>query len=248
VDKEREEMRLARPWLKNAAGQTDRPAENDSSRNGSPQNNPDLERARKQSAEFNARVHHALAEIPVPPELRERILARRKIIPVRGWRRHQSALAMAAAFVILGALAVVFWRPSSEDLTFEGFRSRMVAFAVRQYRMDIHTNQLAVVRSHLARQGAPADFGLPPALAARPVIGGASLAWQGKPVGMVCFSATNGQTLYMFVINSADAPGSAEFEASSRKTLGTVTWRAAGKTFLIAGDVPVAELEKLVKS
>jgi hypothetical protein len=114
--------------------------------------------------------------------------------------------------------------------------------------MDIHTNQLASVQSHLARNGAPAQFSLPPGLAARPVIGGASFAWQGKPVGMVCFQATGGETLYMFVVDSANVPGNLDFEASQQKTLSTVTWRSAGKTFLIAGEVPLQDLERLVKS
>ena len=239
MDNKRDELRRTRTWSRKLQ------EEGDVSSAG---NDPELDQLRNESAEFNARVHHALAEIPVPPDLREQILARRKIIPVSGWRRHQVLLRIAAAFLILGTLAAVFWRPSSEDKTFAGFRSRMVAFAIRQYSMDIHTNQLASVQSHLASHGAPAQFSLPPGLAATPVIGGASFAWQGKPVGMVCFKATGGETLYMFVIDSADAPGSRDFEVSPQKNLGTVTWRSAGKTFLIAGEVPLQDLEQLVKS
>lgn len=239
MDNKREELRRTRNWSRKFQ------EENDVSPAG---NDPELDQLRKESAEFNARVHHALAEIPVPPELREQILARRKIVPLSGWRRHQALLRIAAAFLILGTLVVVFRRPGSEDKTFAGFRTRMVSFALRQYSMDIHTNQFAAVQSHLASHGAPAEFSLPPGLAARPVVGGASLEWQGKPVGMVCFKAIGGETLYMFVITSTDAPGSRDFEASPQKTLGTVTWRSAGKTFLITGQVPLQELEQLVKS
>jgi hypothetical protein len=239
VDNNREEFRLTRTWSRKLRPE-DEPT--------STRNNPDLDQLQKASADFNARVHHALAEIPVPPELREQILARRKIIPVSGWRRHQALLRIAAAFLILGTLAAVFWRPGSEDKTFAGFRSRMVAFAIRQYSMDIHTNQLASVQGYLASRGAPAVFGLPAGLAARPVIGGASFSWQGKPVGMVCFKAVDGKTLYMFVVDSASVPGSVDFQASPQKSLGTVAWRSGGKTFLIAGEMPLHDLEQLVKS
>jgi hypothetical protein len=240
VDNNREDLRRARTWSPKVREETGPlPTGAD----------PELEQFGKESAEFNARVHQALAEIPVPPNLREQILARSKIIPVRGWRRQRPLLAIAAAFVLLGALAILFLRPAPEDRTFTGFRSRMVAFAIRQYSMDIHTNQFAAVQSYLARTGAPADFPLPTALANSPVMGGAKLSWQGKPVGMVCFAAKTGQTLYMFVIDSADIPGApAAFDLAPQKSLATAAWHSAGKTFLIAGDVPLEELEKLVKS
>ena len=239
MDNNREELRRARDWSKKLQ---------EESSSSVPENDPELEQFRKQSAEFNARVHQALAEIPVPSNLREQILARSKIVPVRGWRQHQHRLAMAAGFVLLGALAILWMRPPREDTTYVGFRSRMVAFAVRQYSMDLHTNQLAAVKSYLARNGAPADFTLPAGLAASPVVGGAKLSWQGKPVGMVCFTATSGQTLYMFAIDSANAPGAgATLETSKEKNLSSVTWQSAGRTFLLAGDVPLPDLERLVK-
>jgi hypothetical protein len=241
VDKDREELRRARNWSKKLQ---------EESSVSVPENDLELQQFRKQSAEFNARVHEALAEIPIPSNLREQILAGRKIIPVRGWRRHRRRLlAMAAGFVVLGALSTLWMRPSREDTSFAGFRSRMVAFALRQYSMDIHTNQLAAVQNYLARTGAPAAFTLPAGLAARPVLGGGKLSWQGKPVGMVCFNAPNGKTLYLFVMDSVNAPGAATgLEASAQKHLGTVTWHSEGRIFLIAGEAPLQELEKLVQS
>jgi hypothetical protein len=242
VANNREELRRARDWSKKLQ------EENASS---IPGNDPELEQFRKQSVEFNARVHRALAEIPVPSNLREQILARSRIIPLAkqnaGRRSHRRLLAIAAGFVLMAALTVFWMRPPREDTTFAGFRSRMVGFAVRQYSMDIHTNQLAAVRSYLARNGAPADFSLPSGLVARPVIGGGKLSWHGKPVGMVCFSAPSGKTLYMFVIDSANTPGAAApLEASVQKRLGTVSWNSAGRAFLLAGDVTPEELQKLV--
>ena len=55
-----------------------------------------LEQLQRQSEQFNRRVHQALAEIPVPPGLRDQILARNKVITVPYWRTPR-AIAMAAA-------------------------------------------------------------------------------------------------------------------------------------------------------
>ncbi len=210
---------------------------------------PEEQLVRRESAEFNARVHHALAEIPVPPNLREQILARSKIVPVRSWGQQKHLLAMAAALALVATLSFA-WLRQQEDKSFAGFRSRMVNFAVRQYSMDLHTNQLAAVQSFLTQNGAPtADSWLPSGLQGGPVMGGANLSWQGKPVGMICFRHHTGKTLYMFIINSADVPGvTPRFNAASEKTLATATWQHGGKTFLLAGDVPLQELESLAKS
>jgi hypothetical protein len=219
-----------------------------------PSADPNVRQLQEQSGEFNARVHDALGSIPVPPDLRERILAQQKIITVPLWRKPQtakalSALALAAAIALL-ATGLVFWnRAPTEDKTFAGFQARMVGFALRQYDMDLHTNELGAVKSYLAAKGAPADFPLPPTLASTPVKGGKSLLWQGKPVGMVCFDVGN-ETLYMFVIDSP-VPGTPTNAASpphleTYKNLATATWSFGNKTFLLAGRIPVLDLERLV--
>ena len=208
---------------------------------------PALANLQQQSEQFNARVHQALAEIPVPPALRDQILARNKVITVPYWRTPR-AIAMAAALAFM-ATGLFFWTTAKfggEDRTFAGFRSRMVGFALREYRMDIHTNSLPEVQKYLARQGAPAEFSLPPILAQTPVKGGAALTWQGQPVSMVCFDKLN-RTLYMFVIEHGAAPVD-ERSLAPFKTVATATWTAGGKTFLLAGDVPLSELDTLTKS
>ena len=210
--------------------------------------------------EFNTRVREALTSIPVPPNLREQILAQNKnigkIISVPFWRTAKgakviSALALAASIALV-ATGLLFWNSAPrEDKTFTGFRSRMVNFALRQYDMDLHTNQLAAVKSFLATKGAPAEFPLPPTLASTTVIGGKSLLWQGKPVGMVCFGVGN-EILYMFVID-APLPGTPTNAAAppaigTYKNLATATWRTGDQTFFLAGRIPPADLERLVRS
>ena len=215
---------------------------------------PNNNRPSVSTEEFHSRVREAFASIPVPANLREQILAQNKIVSVPFWRRSntaKAALALAAVVALLST-GLHFWNNAPrEDKTFAGFRSRMVSFALRNYDMDLHTNQLAAVQSYLATKGAPADFPLPPTLAATSVKGGKSLLWQGKPVGMVCFGHGN-QTLYMFVINSP-LPGTPTNAAAppaigTYKDLATATWTTGDKTFFLAGRIPATDLERLVKS
>ena len=63
-----------------------------------------------QDAEFNARVHQALAGIPVPPTLRDQILARRKIVAVPFWKQSQNIASIAAVLLVLATGLVFFTR------------------------------------------------------------------------------------------------------------------------------------------
>lgn len=198
---------------------------------------------------FQDKVRAQLRATPVPPGLRDRILAERKIVrPL--WRRPEFLLAaacLAAALVVLGTL----FPRSTEDMTLAGFQSRMVGFALRQYRMDIVTNDLQQVRTFQQRQGAPADYRLTPALQSTPVMGGASLPWQGNPVSMVCFTLAPGKIAYMFVVEAASLPASnlpgARPVVSPAHGVMTATWRQDGKVYLLAADTDLATLEHLVR-
>ena len=235
MDKKPDDFNLSRPWSRDTEAQA--PAPSDPAQR-------DLQRSHE---EFNARVHQELAGIPVPPTLRDQIRARRIIIEVPFWKKPRALAAMAAALLVLASGLIFLTRPSAEDQTFAGFRSRMVGFALREYRMDLHTNQLAEVQKFLAQNGAPSRFNLPAPLANTPVKGGAKLSWQGQPVGMVCFTAATGQTLYMFIIDSALAANAIP-EIATFKTLTTAAWTSDGKTFLLAAPLQPTELEQLVKS
>lgn len=209
----------------------------------------DLRDLQKRQEEFNARVRHELAGIPVPSGLRDQILARKKIVRIPCWRQPRFALAIAAAFIFL-AVGTFYWARPREDKTFAGFRSRMVGFAVREYRMDKFTTNMVELRDFLATGGRPADFPLPQELAKVPLKGGARLSWQGQPVSMVCFDWDKKETLYMFVIDAPAAapPETAAAQLKPLKRLNTATWTAGGKTFVLAGRLPENELAKLVSS
>lgn len=203
---------------------------------------PELQRARDA---FDRRVREELRSIPVPPDLRSRILReapRSQIVLVRF---SGSAWALAAALLVL-ATGLFFWsRPPGEDKTFAGFESRMTAFAVRQYSMDLLTPDLAEVRRYLEGKGAPAEFDLPAPLRKTPVKGGARLSWQGAPVSMVCFDGPNAKTLYLFVIDStALEGGGSESQAHSLKGLASAAWTRGGKTYLLAASLPTDRLQR----
>jgi hypothetical protein len=86
---------------------------------------------------------------PVPPDLKGRLLAARKIVPHRNWWRRPSLLSAAAAILaLLGVLAMLLSRTSGKR-QFAEYRSYIVETAAKLDHLDIQTSDLAQIREWL---------------------------------------------------------------------------------------------------
>lgn len=192
----------------------------------------------EQQQGFHEEARRRFQEIPVPARLREHILSRTKIIELPWWRRPVVWSAAAAVLLLIGMVAL--WQrqgQSSAESSFSTFRSRMVQSVLRQYRMDIMTNDMGYIRRFLDGHQAPSDYTLPAGLARLPAMGAGVLSWQDRRVSMVCLdSGTNG-TLFLFVVdkNSMQNPPQKQV-AATVKELATISWSEAGKTYVLAGS------------
>ncbi len=204
---------------------------------------PELATWLEEHSRFQTAAHAALESIPVPPGLADRILAARNIarpeftppIPRREGRAF--ALAVAAGLVVLG-LAAALWPRPAQPAEFATFRSRAVRGVQREYRMDVVTPDLAVIRDFLASRQAPSDFVLPPKLAAEPTVGGGLISWQGSHASMICLGGGARGMLYLFVLPAERAGIGAPVAPEPLRVgkLPTVAWSADGKTYLLAAD------------
>jgi hypothetical protein len=199
----------------------------------------------KQQQAFHAAMAKGLAEAPVPPGLREQIRLRAKLVPFPWWRQTK-VWAAAAAVIVLFAGAALLWQPERTDDSFATFRSRMVRTVLRQYRMDIETNDMARIRAFLATNSAPADYSLPPGLERLPPLGAGVLSWQADRVSMVCLDSGGQGTLFLFVADGSglkQLPGATkEFAQVSKLT--TVSWMDRGKVYVLAMHGNREALEK----
>lgn len=183
--------------------------------------------------------------LPVPAQLRETLLAERKVLWPVFWQRPPFWLATAAALVLLLGLAIQFSQPRVPD-HFADFRSRMVRSALRQYNMDIVTNDMPTVRQFMAARGAPADYSIPTGLGRLSLAGGAALKWRSHPVSMVCFERGDKEMLYLFVLDRArvkDAPPTTP-QVERVNKLVTVSWCEGDRAYVLAGPEEAGFAEK----
>jgi hypothetical protein len=195
---------------------------------------PELQQWWKQQQAFHATMAGGFAQAPVPSHLREHIRARAKVVPFPFWQR-PVVWAAAAAVVLLLGLAAIFWKPAGNG-SFETFRSRMVRNVLRQYRMDMETNDMASIREFHATNNAPADYTLPQGVATLQPTGAGLLSWQGSRVSMVCLDSKTHGTLFLFVTEKSNVthpPGGSPEYAQINKLM-TASWTEGKKVYVLA--------------
>jgi hypothetical protein len=201
----------------------------------------------RQQQQAHARLVATFRELPVPPGLKEEILARRKLVVLPWWRTTRARVAAVAALLV-GVLALVLWPPRGNMETFADYRDRMVRTVVREYRMDINTAVETEVREFLRTHQGHADYQLPAGLNGVPLFGAGRLAWKGQPVSMICFERQTGSLMYLFVIDRAAfaiAPGlSPEFAEVVRRP--TASWTSGDRTYLLVTDPAAGDLNPFV--
>lgn len=205
---------------------------------------------------FHQSLARSLRAVPVPAELARSLSASpasRHSSPDNSTFRiphsaffPRSWLAWAAVFMATALLATLWLRRGPGEDSFATFRSRMVRSALREYRMDVVTNDLTAIRSYLARHDAPSELKLDGGLARLPAVGGGLLSWQGRKVAMVCL-ADEKQMFYLFVVDqdSVRQPPSDQPVFTQENQLATASWSHRGLSYLLAGDVGERTLRQL---
>jgi hypothetical protein len=204
---------------------------------------PELGRWFEQHRAFQNTMRAKFRSLEAPAHLKASLLIRASvqspISTAQPWWRKSSRLT-AAAFVVvllLIGLAGIWLKPRTPD-RFANFRDRMVGTALREYRMDLVTNDMRQVRQFLAEKGAPADYDLTAGLQKLELTGTGLLRWRSNPVSMVCFNRGDNQMVFLFVMKRSalkDAP--AEIPALTKvANLMTASWSHGDEIYLLAGE------------
>jgi hypothetical protein len=139
----------------------------------------------------------------------------------------------------------VWLNPPTPD-RFANYQARMVSQALREYRMDLVTNDMRQVRQFMAARGAPDDYHVPQGLERLQLTGGGLLAWRSNPVAMVCFDRGDKQMLFLFVMKRTalkDPPPEAP-QVSKVSQILTVSWTRGDNTYVLAGPEEAGFVQK----
>ena len=208
---------------------------------------PELAGWFKEHCAFQEAMREKLRGIAVPPELRLRLRLGQKTIPLQVWWRKPvwlAAVAVAAAALLIG-LANLWLTPRGPE-QFANFQARMLGTVLREYRMDLETNDMSQVRNFLAARGAPANYDVTRGLEKLELTGAGLLRWRNHPVAMVCFNRGDNQMLFLFVMkrSALKDPPPARPQLGKMNELVTASWTKGDKTYMLAGPEEEGFAEK----
>jgi hypothetical protein len=189
-----------------------------------------------QHCKAQEKLRQSFAELAVPADLKEAILAGRKIVrPVFAGPR-PAWLAAAAVLVALLGLTVLWFRPGPLE-RFGIFRARMVRTAMHDYRMEVRTNDLDQLRAILVKKGGPRDYTIPKPLQGMRVTGGGHIPWGNESASMLCFDRGDKQMLFLFVIDRSAIKGEPGKTPKLAKIsrFQTASWSDATNAYVLAG-------------
>lgn len=163
--------------------------------------NPSLKEWVKRQDELTRALDDKFDEIPVPPDLRDRILAGCSVSTRRARVRRRQWLAMAAGFTVFLTTGLVWQFQPSRAVggdNFASLRRDMTRFLSGPYSLEHYSPDLPVLKTHLA--GAQvADFPVPAGLTEHPSIGCRTVDWREHRVALICFSA-EGEVVHLMVL------------------------------------------------
>ncbi len=184
-------------------------------------------------------------KIPVPADLKERILAENAQRRPSNIILFRPAVLLRTAAVLAVILGLVFmvWPFRNRQDDFNVYRQRMARTAMQPYGMPVHSHDLQSIQSFLAEKHAPAKYVLPNGVLKAQALGCAIVRWQGAPVSMLCFHSGNTAAgadkpdLWLFVADQSSvrsAPGDTTPVIQQEMQLTTASWSRDGKTYVLA--------------
>jgi hypothetical protein len=191
----------------------------------------------EQQTALDAALREQLQQVPVPPDLRTRILQQYPMRPVAtAWWR-QPRLGAAAVVLLVLAASVSSWLARRPD-TFDVYRIQMAATVSGEYEMNLKSKDWKQIRGYLASSGWPSDYALTPAMQGLEAEGGSTITWHGKKISLICVDAGKDEDLFLFVIQRSalrDAPATETPQFARVSGMITAAWTADDKLYLLAG-------------
>jgi hypothetical protein len=208
---------------------------------------PELDHWFREHCEVYTAIRAKLKQIPVPADLKRKILVERpstsRIIPL--YNPWVLGLAAAALLMLVG-VAAYFLMPDRLN-TFAAYRDRMGRAAQRTYNMTMTSTNLDEIRDYLRVNHADADYALTREMGKLPGQGCAILEWHKAKVSMVCLKGADNKDLFLFVAKRSSVPNvpvSSKPEFSQVYKFMTATWTKGDRVYILASSGDATTLQK----
>lgn len=206
----------------------------------------------REEQEIDRVIAEKLGATPVPPGLRERLLATENVsLHARAtWPRR---LTLLAATIVLLAVFFGSWQGLFQPaVSLADYRDEMVSFVRLDPALALETTEMSKVSAYLEKHFAPGDLKLPASLRAIDPVGCRVLRFRGEDVALICFRRASGDLIHLFVINESAFPrlrhGLTDPQYAEQSDWTTATWKQNGHAYVLAGSGDRAALVKYLET
>lgn len=215
------------------------------------QTDPELQGWFARQKGISRAIESKLKEIPIPKDLRSRILSGQiERENPRQWTLGHTLAAAAIVLILLTPIAFFANRfEASGPQTFAAMKIDMGNYLSRFFVLEMQSPEIDEIRHYLLdEQGFP-DFKIPETLAKYPGIGCQLIDWHDETIALVCFNV-DGEVVHLFVIDPATIDtvptGSVpEFEQVDRWA--TYAWTEKSRAYYVTTLGDEAFLTRVLK-
>lgn len=210
---------------------------------------PELAEWFKQERRFDSAMSDAFLAVPLPRDLRAKILAGGEVSRPPVWPKRRTALALAAGIVFLAALTGVWLkRASSLDNWQRDALAIIPMFGSGVEHFDLENNDPVVLQRWLQKQNAPAPAVMPVALQSLSSLGCKTIDSHGHAVSIICFRMRNGGFIHLVVTErrTLSRPPPAEPRFVREDGWMTASWSANGQACMLATKGSESELRDVL--
>jgi hypothetical protein len=203
---------------------------------------------------FDKNAADAVAAVPLPEGLREKLLALAPVPPVAaGPRRRGKAdfwLTALAGALVLTVAGVAWWNPSPGEMP--EWQEQTLAMVKKieagDVQLDHFSRDLTHIKAILGQGNHPRPADLPGGFASIESLGCKSFVSSGREATIVCFEIAPGMEGHLVIMNSEglrEHPPSGQPQFVSRGEWNIARWSDGKQCYLMATRAPREELKRL---
>jgi hypothetical protein len=200
---------------------------------------------------FDRKVAAKLGEVPLPDDLRDTILAGRKVVPFAPQLHHVFGLAAAAAVAILCAVGISYHSASenARHVSSEAYDQAALGFLGNDAPdLAMTSSEHDKVVAWLKDRQAPTGD-LPAKMSSLPTVGCQKYVVHGHTVSLICFTLAEGKLVHLFVVDQdalTDPPTRSAPEFRQMYGWSTASWSDGRMSYLLATQASPDALKQLL--
>lgn len=199
---------------------------------------------------FDSAIATRLQSLPVPDDLRSRILTGGRVSRPAHWWMPRRILAIAAMVALFAGLALWFYSGSQPpDQWQDQALATLSGLVSGRMTFDVQSPNVAELQQWLRANGSPVPGALPASLQRLAGLGCKMVSWRGHPISIICFHGPGSETVHLAMtpLSTLDNPSLDSHPLyASRDGWHIALWSQGDMAMMLATKAPESQLRALL--